>query len=80
MATAYQPQANKMVPLPDEGDGIWHKACPALLLNPLLEKLSPADKARPPADIQLRQRSYAEVVKGPADQLAAVEFVYTYVC
>jgi hypothetical protein len=48
-----------------------------VLPNQVLEQLPPTKPPPPPAtSIPLRQRSYAEVVKGPADQLAAAEYVF----
>jgi Integrase core domain/Integrase zinc binding domain len=48
-----------------------------VLPNKVLEQLPPTVPPPPPGtSILLRQRSYAEVVKGPADQLAAAEYVY----
>jgi hypothetical protein len=47
-----------------------------VLPNQVLEQLPPATPPPPAMSIPLRQRSYAEVVKGPADQLATAEYVY----
>jgi RNase H-like domain found in reverse transcriptase/Reverse transcriptase (RNA-dependent DNA polymerase)/Integrase zinc binding domain/Integrase core domain len=47
-----------------------------VLPNQVLEQLPPTTPPPPATSIPLRQRSYAEVVKGPADQLAAAQYVY----
>jgi hypothetical protein len=47
-----------------------------VLPNQVLLKLPGADDFVQPKEIQLRPRSYAEVVKGPAQQLEEVDYVY----